>query len=151
MKKYTEFLYKMKKPLMALVFVYTIFSFIGIFQIKLNTDFSLFSTNDSKYEDELKDLELAFGNLNQIIVLLEHEEFNDYVLNDLAAIQSEMIQTPNVVEVQGVAPESIMFNGIETNISEINANQIKAYYSNFEEFSPLIVKGYPLFCIYSIY
>ena len=151
MKKYTEFLYKMKKPLMALVFVYTIFSFIGIFQIKLNTDFSLFSTNDSKYEDELKDLELAFGNLNQIIVLLEHEEFNDYVLNDLAAIQSEMIQTPNVVEVQGVAPESIMFNGIETNISEINANQIKAYYSNFEEFSPLIVKEDTHYSVFTVF
>ncbi|PAT01378.1 hypothetical protein CI105_07305 [Candidatus Izimaplasma bacterium ZiA1] len=151
MKKYTDFLYKMKKPLMLLIFGYTIFSLVGIFQIKLNTDFSLFSTNDSKYEDELKDLEISFGNLNQIIVLVEHEDFDDEVLNNLAIIQSKILEISNVIEVQGVAPQSIMLNGVETDISEINAETIKAYYSNFEEFSPLLIKDDIYYSIFTVF
>ena len=138
MNIYTDFIYKYKKLLFVFLILYTIFSVFGILKLQLNTDFALFSTNDSVYERRITDLEETFGTLNQIILLVEHDEFNDAIFSDLYDIQRSLENVDNVTQIQGVAPETIMVAGAPMNSTDVSSAQLLNYFSSFQQFSPLI-------------
>lgn len=140
MKKYTDFIYKQKKILIVLLGLSIIFSIIGIFKIQMNTNFSLFTTENSIYEQRLDELDETFGNLDQIIVLVEHELFTDSEKLDLRLLQEELSNIDNVLQIQGVAPEFIMLNNTQTKYIDVPVNMLLTYYENFGEFSPLITE-----------
>ncbi|MBU1019936.1 MAG: MMPL family transporter, partial [Firmicutes bacterium] len=75
--------------------------------------------------------------LSQIIVLIEHDGFTDNDVINLREIQSNLENTEHVVFVQGVAPETIVFDGVPANITDIPASSILTYYQAFGDFSPL--------------
>jgi len=137
MKKYTDFIIKYKKALVALFVFANLLAVYGITKIELNTDFSIFSPDESIYEDRIDEVEEVFGELNQIIVLVEHNEFTNDVVDDLREVQSGIEAIDNVTYVQGVAPAVFMIEGNPVPIENLEAMVIEGYYSNFGEFSPL--------------
>ena len=139
MKKYIEMIYKYKKALKVLLALSVVMSVIGIFRIEMNTDFALFSTNDSKYEEQLDDLNESFGNLNQIVIVIEHDEFTTIEQNDLYNIQRDLGDINEVLQIQGVAPESINANGASIPFLTASTDMLETFYSSFDEFSPLTV------------
>jgi len=140
MNKYTSFIYKNKFILTVLFVLINLIAFIGVLQIRFNTDFSIFSPEESKYEERLENLEEVFGELNQIIILVEHEEFDEDAIINLRSIQENLEQMENIDFVQGVAPEFIQLNGVETPIVNIPSETLLSFYSIFEDFSPLIIE-----------
>jgi len=138
MEKYTNFIIKRKKILIIVLALISVFAFLGILQIRLNTDFSIFSEAESVYETRLLDLEETFGELNQIVVLVQHDEFNDATLRDMRSIQVQIQNLDHVTFVEGVAPEYIVINNNQVLLDDISANTLENYYNGFGEFSPLI-------------
>ncbi len=144
MNKYTSFIFTYKKGLVVAFFLLNIMSLVGITKINLNTDFSMFAPNESVYQDRLDELGDTFGELNQIIVLVEHADFDSETVLDLRSIQENLELMDNTVFVQGVAPETLKINTgmgpMDVPIEDIPISNILAFYSNFGEFSPLIVE-----------
>ena len=137
MKKYTDFIIKQKKILIALFLLLNLVAIIGITRIELNTDFSIFSPDESIYEDRMNEVEEVFGELSQIIVLVEHNDFTDDDVTELRSIQEALEVMENVTYVQGVAPATFQMNGMTVPIEGLSAAQIEMFYSNFGEFAPL--------------
>lgn len=151
MDKYTAFIFKYKKPLIGLLVILMVFSIVGIFRIKLNTDFSLFSTNDSVYEQRIKQEEETFGNLNQIVIIVEHQAFDLATLTDLNTIQNELSDVTNVISVQGDAPDMLMIGGTPKSILSIDPSVIEAYYAQFGDFSPLVKQGSTYYSVFNVF
>lgn len=155
MNKYTSFIFKHKKALVILFFVLNIVSLIGITRITLNTDFSLFAPNESVYQDKLDDLEAVFGELNQIIVIVEHDEVDSTTLTDLRSIQEGFELMENNVYVQGVAPETIRINTelgpTDVPFENVTTSNLVSYYDAFGEFSPLSHKDEVYYSTFTIF
>ncbi|MBU1093521.1 MAG: MMPL family transporter [Firmicutes bacterium] len=151
MNKYTNIIFKFKKPLFIFLILTIGFSIAGVFMVKLNTDFSLFSTNDSIYETRILQQEEVFGSLNQIVVVVEHENFDSITIADLHDIQTALGAIPNVTTVQGVAPDQIMSSGSLTDIETLDPTYVKNYYLGFGEFSPLVVDTDTYYSIFNVF
>jgi len=152
MKKYVDYIFKHQKVLFIIFVIINILAIVGITQIRLNTDFSLFSTNDSIYEQRLVEMEETFGSINQIAVLVETDEFSNATLADMANIQADLLAMDNIRVIEGVAPENISLNGTEVPISSVQASLLSDYYINtLQEFSPLKIgedgKYYSMFTL----
>jgi len=137
MKKYVDFIFTHKKLLFVGFILINIISIIGITQIKLNTDFALFTTNNTVYEDRLDDMTETFGDIEQLMVVVEHGEFTNAVKDDMREIQAYFETIESVTMVQGVAPASFMVNNVEMPIDQVDASVLELYFENFEEFSAL--------------
>ena len=137
MKNYVDFVFKHKKVLFIGFILINIFSTIGITQIKLNTDFALFTTNNTVYEERLDEMTTTFGDIEQIVVVVEHGTFTNQVKDDMREIQAYFEGIDSVTMVQGVAPESLMVNNVVVPIGQVDASLLETYFSNFEEFSAL--------------
>ncbi|MCK5762318.1 MAG: MMPL family transporter, partial [Candidatus Izimaplasma sp.] len=151
MKKYTDFIIKYKKLLAVLFLLINGLAIVGITKIELNTDFSIFSPDESIYEDRLNEVEDVFGELNQIIVLVEHSEFSDDVVADLRAVQAGFEEMDNVTYVQGVTPETFLMNNTQVPIENLTAAQIEQFYNNFGEFSPLSLQEGTYYSTFTIF
>lgn len=151
MKRYTSFIFENKKLLTIIFVLINIVAFIGVLQTRFNTDFSMFSPEESIYEDRLDNLEEVFDELNQIIVLVEHDEFDTVTISDLRSIQNNLEEMDNVNFVQGVAPEFIPINGVDTPILNIPAETLLGFYNIFEEFSPLIVEEDTYYSTFTVF
>ncbi len=151
MGKYTNFIFKFKKPLIIFVAVYTLFSIVGLFQLKLNTDFAIFSKTESVYEERLIQLEETFGSFNQIVIVVESYSFDETTIAELRSIQSDLAGYENVISVQGVAPEQITINNVPTDILTLSTDQLQAYYDQFGDFSPLVIKEGIYYSIYNVF
>jgi len=155
MHKYTNIIFKYKKALVILFFILNIVSLIGITKIQLNTDFSMFAPNESIYQDKLDELEEVFGELNQIVVLVEHSQVDSGTMADLRSIQENLESMENNVYVQGVAPETIKMQTeegmVDVPFEDISSNDLLTYYSAFGEFSPLIQKDETYYSSFTIF
>lgn len=151
MDKYTSFIYKNKKLLVVLLMVVNIVALVGVTRIRLNTDFSMFSPTSSVYQDRLDELTDTFGELNQIIVLVEHEEFTSETILDLRSIQEHLELMDNVIFVQGVAPEFLKVNNIDVPIENVPVENVLVFYENFGEFSPLKIEEDGYFSSYTVF
>lgn len=150
MKKYVNIIFKHRKPLIALFVILNIVAIFGVAKMKLNTDFALFTTNDSKYEERLDDLEVTFGSSNQITVMVEASEFNQEELNQLITIQTKFNTIDNLSSIQGVAPETIMLNMTAVYIENVTPEMLTQYYSSFGDFSPIKEKDDTFYFIYTL-
>jgi hypothetical protein len=151
MKKYTEFIINHKKKLFVLFILLNITALFGIFRIQLNTDFASFSPDESVYQDRLDEIEGTFGQLNQLIVIVEVDEINDTVISDLAALQTELSNIDDIGFVQGATPESLFINGTEVPLENISSEDVIAYYQNFGEFSPLKINEGVDYFVYTLF
>ncbi|MBN2540619.1 MAG: MMPL family transporter [Bacilli bacterium] len=136
MKKYTEFIFKNTKVLIAFAVVYTLFSLVGIFQLKLNTDFSLFSTNDNIYEERLQQMEGIYGETNETILLIETPIFTDSMVSNYRALQAYLESVDHVESVQGAFPATILIAGVSQDITNVSSDALLQYYDSLGDFSP---------------
>lgn len=137
MKKYTNFIFRFKKPLIILFIMLNIVSILGITQIKLDTDFASFSPDQSIYQDRLDDVEDIFGELNQIIVIVETDNISRPTLDDMNELQNTLSNIENIAYVQGAAPNDLLINGETHPYDDLSSETVVDYYSTFEDFSPL--------------
>ncbi len=151
MKKYVHFINNNKKILIIIFMIVNIIALVGVTKIRFNTDFSVFSTKESVYQDRLDELEETFGDLNQIIVLVEHPNFNDETIQDLRYIQANIELMENIDYVQGVAPKELVINNAVVQIEDISSSQLLTYYDSFGKFSPLIVEEDTYYSTFTVF
>mgnify|MGYP000102946469 CR=1 FL=1 len=64
MKKYVDFIYKFRKPLIVLFILINIVSIVGITKIRLSSDFTIFMPSESSHNDTLEEtFKKAYQNL----------------------------------------------------------------------------------------
>ena len=151
MKKYTDFIFNKKKVLIVLFMIINIVALLGITRIKLNTDFASFSPDESIYEDRLNEMEVIFGELNQLIVLVEVDQINDSSLSNMSSIQRSLEVIEHIDFVQGAAPEQLMIDNNSIDFDNLSSETIIAYYDVFEDFSPIKIideKSYFVFTLF---
>lgn len=151
MKNYTSIIYKFKPFLIVFIVISIILSLIGLFKVNINTDFAVFGTNDSKYEQTLEELNQSFGNLEQFIIVVEHDSFDETVKDDLQKIQNELSNVPHVLQIEGVAPSEIYINGSLVTFEDATPDMMLTYYENFEEFSPMIKKDGMYYSTFTVF
>jgi predicted RND superfamily exporter protein len=139
MKKFVEFIDHKKRLVTIALISSVLLSIYGITQISFNTDFSMFSSNDSIYEERLIQLDESFGSLDQLSILIETETFDTTVQEDLYDIERAFEQLNGLDQIQGVAPETILLNGTPTPYLDISTTMLDSYYSRFAEFSPMTI------------
>ena len=151
MKKYVHFINNNKKILIIIFMIVNIIALVGVTKIRFNTEFSIFSTKESVYQNRLDELEETFGDLNQIIVLVEHPNFNDETIQDLRYIQANIELMENIDYVQGVAPKELVINNAVVQIEDISSSQLLTYYDSFGKFSPLIVEEDTYYSTFTVF
>ncbi len=137
MKKYSSFIFRNNKVLTILFVLINIIALIGILQIKLNTDFANFSLNQSVYEERLDYTKEVFGDLNEILVVVQADSFDQTTANDIRGIQAHFENLEKVNFVSGPAPEVLNFGVSTVNYIDASIPQLTSYYQSFGEFSPL--------------
>ncbi|AIO18499.1 MMPL family protein [Candidatus Izimaplasma bacterium HR1] len=137
MRKYTNTIFTHKRILFVLFIIINIFALLGVIQIKLDTDFASFSPDESIYKDRLEEIEDIFGELNQLIVIVEVDDINRESLDDMKELQSTLSSIDDITYVQGAAPEQLIINGNVIEYNDIPADTVINYYSNFGDFSPI--------------
>ena len=82
MKKFVDFIYKNNKKMIAVIMIINILAIIGIFNLKIDTSFDLFSVSGSKYIDNLEILEEEFPVSDQMLIMTEYDENNESTIID---------------------------------------------------------------------
>ena len=151
MRKYTEFIFGHKKVLFVLFIIINIVAVFGILRIKLDTDFASFSPDTSVYIDRLEEVEETFGELNQLVVIVDVETIDEDSLRDMNELQTTLSNIEDVIFVQGAAPEELLLNGNPVDYLDIPANVVIDYYSNFDDFSPLKVTEETNYFVFTLF
>jgi predicted RND superfamily exporter protein len=128
-----------------------IVAILGIVRIQLNTDFASFSPDESIYKDRLDETEEIFGELNQLIVILEADSITDDVLSDMSSIQRELEGIADISFVQGATPEQLLINGTPTDYDTLSSEMIITYYQSFGDFSPLKIEENVNYFVYTLF
>ncbi len=151
MKKYTDFIFNRNKLLWVLFIVLNVFAVIGVFQIKLDTDFASFSPDESIYQDRLDEIEDIFGELNQLIVIVEVDEIDSKTMIDMRNLQNDLSLIDDISFVQGAAPEELMINGTPVDFEDIPTETVLSYYSNFDDFSPIKIDDESSYFVFTLF
>lgn len=71
MEKYIRFIKKNRKTLLALLIVINVLAIWGVFKVKLNSDFQIFTPTESIYKDKIEAMNKYFPSSDQLIVQIE--------------------------------------------------------------------------------
>ena len=84
-KKYTSFVSKNRKKVIALIVVVNLLSVVSLFFISINTDFDLFIPDDSKAKEIYKEMLEYFPESDDTILLVNTKinELNKNLINKL--------------------------------------------------------------------
>jgi len=151
MKKYVDFIFKFKPALIVAFILLTLFAIAGIFQLKLNTDFSLFTTDNNPYKEKLNELQSIFGETNETFVVIESDSFTNSMIQEMVDVQQELQNIDEVTNVSGGFPETIMFQGSVVPITTLTTDQLVQYYYSLGDFSPYVVKDGIHYFIFNIF
>jgi hypothetical protein len=128
-----------------------IVALFGIVKIQLNTDFASFSPDESIYKDRLEETEEMFGELNQLVVVIETNDITSDVLGDMSSVQRELEGVDDISFVQGAAPEELIINGVPTDYDSLSSESILNYYQSFGDFSPLKIEENVNYFVYTLF
>ncbi len=151
MKKYIDFVLTYRPVLIVVVILMTLFAITGIFQLKLNTDFSLFTTENSPYEEKLTEIQSIFGETNETFVVIASDHFTTSMIQELVNIQQDIQSTDEVTNITGGFPETIVFEGHVVSLTTLTAEQLTQYYSSLGEFSPYVEKDGIHYFIFNVF
>lgn len=100
---------KKYRKIFLIVFVgLNIVAFIGLFRIRIDTDFSIFMPSNSKALEEYEEMSKKFGSSEQLIFLLKSDETDvEKVLNDFFRIQKKIEETEGVNFLNGPIPPAV--------------------------------------------
>ncbi len=90
MKKYIELIYKANKPIMVLFVLLNLLAIYGLTQLKLETSFDVFKTQDSEYIHNMNVLEENFPSSDQIIVVTEYSDDIKDKISDFENFAAEL-------------------------------------------------------------
>lgn len=141
MLKYILFVKKHFKKILVSIVITNILALIGVFQLHISTDFSMFGSEDSVYTERMARSEELFGNSTQIVILVEQEgELTMADINNAISLTAELesvagvsrVETiPSVIPVQGTS-------GItQVPIEQLSFDQINAYLTGLGTLSPV--------------
>jgi len=131
--------------------IVNIVSLVGLFRIQLSTDFASFSPDESIYKDRLEETEEIFGELNQLVVIVEANTVSNQVMTDIASIQRELEDIEDIAYVEGAAPEQLIINGNPTDFDSLSSEIIINYYKSFGDFSPLKIEDETSYFVYTLF
>ena len=151
MRKYTSFIFGNKKVLGIVFIVINVIAIIGVTKIKLDTDFASFSPEESIYQDRLDEIEDTFGELNQLIVIVDVPTINDISLEQMRLLQDSLEGINDITYVQGAAPKTLMINNTPTPYESLSSEMVINYYSNFKEFSPLKINEETNYFVFTLF
>ncbi len=139
---YTTFLEKYKKLLPILLVLIMIFSIIGVFQITIDTDFTVFMPQDSQYMKNLKEMRGIFGDTEQILYLVELDGGIDSTekVKNLLSLSEELKSLDGIEHVQGPVPEQYMSSRKTfktADLTEDNLEQFLSFMDNFRQLGGL--------------
>jgi len=137
MNSYIKGLTKYRNLLLVLLFGTIILALFGVLKLKLNTDFSLFTTQESVYEDRLDEMNETFGSSDQMILLIEGTKDPDYFKTELRQIQAFLENQDEYLFVQGPTPASMRIGDTVVPIGDISGTDWQLAWEQMEEFSPL--------------
>jgi len=132
MKTYVEFFKKYGKRFLILLIILNIVFFVGLFKIRINADFTLFMSKNSKYMKILDRMEEIFQSNDQFNVVIELDE-DPYSIDGLKKIRNVEEKLKNldgVLNVISPIPEEIPIGFKKIDVSEINQENYK-YVVNF--------------------
>jgi predicted RND superfamily exporter protein len=150
MKKYIDFIFKYQKLLLVVFALTMLGSLYSILTIKINTDFSLFSTKNTVYEDRINEMNETFGSSDQLILMVESDTFDSTTKDKLRTIQEQLENTSTIINVQGPVPEFLMMNGNQVSIDDITPEQLLASSEKMEEFSSISIQDGVYYFSFSI-
>lgn len=138
MKKYVDLIKNNLGKFFVLFILINILSIIGILQIKISTDFSIFMPKESIYQDRLDELNEYFPQSEQLLVMIDIEEFNYNVFLDAKSIQEEIMQIDNIDGLNSFVPDYVKsgLSLVDTDdLTESDMDIMLGYYDFMGEFS----------------
>ncbi|MBO8160416.1 MAG: RND family transporter [Thermosipho sp. (in: Bacteria)] len=132
MEKYVEFFIKYKKILLIFLIVLNIFFLLGIFRIRINTDFTLFMSRNSKYVAILNKMEQTFLSNDQVNVIFElnFDPLSLEGLKKIKEIEKKIKSIDGILDVVSPLPDEIPVGFRKINVSEITEENY-SYAINF--------------------
>jgi len=152
MKKYVNFVYKYSKQLFVLFLLLNVIALIGVVQIKLNSDFTIFMPKESEHMITLEEMEESFDSKSQLMIMVSVDsigedttdeliELNNYMIGKFSHVIAPDFETDFVTK--GLAMKQIVFDGdyhimlvgfVQDDFGRKDLNQLKDYLdnSNFE-------------------
>jgi len=156
MKRYVAFIGTHRRPLFALFALLNILALIGLFQVKIETEFSVFTPDKSEHMSVMKEMEEIFPSSEQITLLVntEKSELSVHLLKQLRSIQKYLESVPHVNTVTGPAPETMYLGNTQLSIQEADkndVNNIKEYYQIMENLAPLTKADDTIYANFSLF
>ncbi|BCR36208.1 efflux RND transporter permease subunit [Mariniplasma anaerobium] len=151
MKAYINLIFKKQLLFKIILAITIIMSIAGIVQLKLNTNFSSFSPDESIYQDRLDETTQIFGELNQLMVIVEVDTINRTTLDDMNSLQNELSAISDISFIQGAAPNELMINGSAVEFGDIPSETVISYYEKFEDFSPIKINEDTNYFVFTLF
>jgi len=120
MKRYIDFIYKFQKPLMVLFVLINITAIVGVFNLKIETNFDIFKIEGSIYQQHLDTLEAEFPTSDQMIVMIEDVDM-DSEAEKVADFEAFLNDMPSVKFVKGINTALPLPMDIDLDIEELSA------------------------------
>ena len=151
MKKYIEIIFKKKKIFFVIFAVLNILAIFGLTKIKMNTDFSIFSVSSSQSEEILTDLQDSFQSRDNILIVLEDDDFTNEDISLLYDYQEYLNSIDSISYVSGVIPEELSFAGNIITHDQMNTVMLESYFNMLQDFSPVKEMDGKTYYVISIY
>lgn len=156
MQKYIQFISKNRKVLFVILVILNILALIGIFQIRISSDFNIFTVKNSEYQKTLEEMGIYFSTTEQVSYMLEYDQndLNIELLDKLSKFQRFLETIDNVDAINGPAPKSIPLGNKIVDISNIKSseiNQVKDYYNNLGAMTQFVSKNGKSYGIYYLF
>lgn len=156
MEKYVEFIKNKRKLLIGLVLIINLLAIIGLFRIKINTSFDIFTINNSPKKEEYKEMNKAFKSSEDMLVMLEFdgEAITNENLNTYLDFMDYLNISDNISAVNSAIPEEIPVKGNFINLRDeknVNPEMLNNYFNNLGELSPIIYKNNHTYTTVSIF
>ena len=114
MKKYISYIYKFKKPIIAVFILINLTAVFGLTQIKIKTDFNVFKIENSQYVKNFDLLEENFPSSDQLLLVCE---YNEELKERLADFETFAQGLTGIKYVKGIESE---ISGLPIDLEELS-------------------------------
>ncbi len=153
-EKFINIVKKHRKIFLIIFIGLNIIALIGVFKIKVNTNFSIFMPAESKELEEYNEMSEKFGSSEQLLFLAQSDESNiQNVLSAFFQIQEKINQIDGIMYVNGPIPPVIP-SGLKTTpineITDTNYQQIIEYTEKMGSIKSLYKKDDVYYGLYTV-
>ncbi|QVK19904.1 MMPL family transporter [Mycoplasmatota bacterium] len=120
MRKYVELIYRFKKPFIFIFVLLNVISIVGVTQIELSSDFTIFMPNNSPHNDTLEAMNERFDSSSQLIMMLDYKELDESVMEEISEFRYFIDNFEDFEYVNGINPEDFQ----DTNVFWESINRL---------------------------